>query len=105
MEGGGARNRCPCKGARYCDDDCQGTHWKKVHKYVCSARRGAKSGEQLERGRTAYERLLAAARGEWEAADPAGRGPFAPDLPGVGLEINPIATLEKQLLNMIGNLV
>ena len=55
----------------------------------------ALAGEQLERGRTAYERLLAAARGEWEAADPAGRGPFAPDLPGVGLEINPIVTLAK----------
>jgi hypothetical protein len=56
----------------------------------------ALAGEQLERGRAAYDRLLAAARGEWEAADPAGRGPFAPDLPGVGSGMNPIVTLEKQ---------
>jgi len=55
-------------------------------------------GEQLTRTQQAYERVLGAAREEWEAEDPAERGPFEPSLPG-----QEIFELEDDMLALIDN--
>ena len=54
-------------------------------------------GEQLARAQRAYDRVLASARGEWEAADTACRGPFGPSLDGSPS----VFELESDLLGLI----
>ena len=57
-------------------------------------------GEQLEKARAAYDRTLAASREQWEAADPAERGPFAPDDQWGGLDV---LETEDDMLALVDN--